>query len=415
MDKNIKTILDEADIQQIFKEEKESYSQSQKLDVKEVDNLLQKLTELFNYAWDYDIDLLTISNSKKEKWSKTQLEIQVEKTLSSLLTRFFNERIILKQVIVPLAKIMGESELEKIEKEEKYEDEFFSYLRENSGEIQITSYLDKITEIDLKSFVDNLYKKYKNNKIVLSKLVSLKKISQDSYTIESMEEFIKNKKSRTIPLEVKSEFIKELNSNLEYIYFKSNTFEESSDVVTEIRKFVKSMIEKYVTQRQISDIFSKIKSSGESDSAVDLIVKKFRAINEAELIKLKEAHFEFMSAENINGYLLESFLANTLEEDGWIWCSGEVYKSVDFCKINGSNIELLQVKNKYNSENSSSTKIRQGTNIKKWHRLNKESDNWHELHEILGGACTGELNESKYMEYIEQQFNIFYEASQRMD
>jgi transcriptional regulator with XRE-family HTH domain len=63
----------------------------------------------------------------------------------------------------------------------------------------------------------------------------------------------------------------------------------------------------------------------------------------------------------------EEYLAEKLLPYGWYCCWGETMKSVDFCTQNG---DLLQVKNRSNSENSSSNKIRQGTAIIKWHRIN---------------------------------------------
>src|SRR6059058_3167229 len=55
---------------------------------------------------------------------------------------------------------------------------------------------------------------------------------------------------------------------------------------------------------------------------------------------------------------------------GWIWCSGTSVKAVDFIHYDEKNNEwnLLQVKNRDNTENSSSSKIRDNTTIKKWFR-----------------------------------------------
>ena len=51
---------------------------------------------------------------------------------------------------------------------------------------------------------------------------------------------------------------------------------------------------------------------------------------------------------------------------GWIWCAGSTMKSIDFCTCNGI---FLQIKNKSNTENSSSSTVRDGTTIHKWVRL----------------------------------------------
>jgi hypothetical protein len=42
-------------------------------------------------------------------------------------------------------------------------------------------------------------------------------------------------------------------------------------------------------------------------------------------------------------------------------------RAIDFCNTDGS--LLLQIKNKSNTENSSSSYIREGTTIEKWYRL----------------------------------------------
>jgi hypothetical protein len=78
-----------------------------------------------------------------------------------------------------------------------------------------------------------------------------------------------------------------------------------------------------------------------------------------------------MGAENLVGDLLERYLASVLEPHGWIWCSGAMVKAVDFIlppSTSGGAWRMLQVKNRDNSENSSSSAIRAGTEIEKWHR-----------------------------------------------
>ncbi len=88
-----------------------------------------------------------------------------------------------------------------------------------------------------------------------------------------------------------------------------------------------------------------------------------------------------MGAENMVGDLLERYLASVLEPMDWIWCSGSIVKAVDFVRPparTGETWRLLQVKNRDNSENSSSSAIRIGTSIEKWHRTfsQKLGSNW---------------------------------------
>ena len=79
-----------------------------------------------------------------------------------------------------------------------------------------------------------------------------------------------------------------------------------------------------------------------------------------------------MGAEGIVGDLLERYLATVLDDQEWVWCSGESVRSVDFVRAvssgGGYQWESLQVKNRDNSENSSSSAIRNGTDIAKWYR-----------------------------------------------
>lgn len=86
---------------------------------------------------------------------------------------------------------------------------------------------------------------------------------------------------------------------------------------------------------------------------------------------LVEGHRIAMVAENVVGELLERYIDMKLSDDDWIWCAGEVVKSVDFIR-RGTQPDILweslQIKNRDNSENSSSSAIRTGTDIKKWYR-----------------------------------------------
>jgi SinI restriction endonuclease len=87
-----------------------------------------------------------------------------------------------------------------------------------------------------------------------------------------------------------------------------------------------------------------------------------------------------MSAENILGLLLEEYLAEILREYGWHCCWGEVIRHVDFCHESGA---LLQVKNRSNSENSSSLRVRLNQPIEKWHRVDANTGRyrWSKLNE----------------------------------
>lgn len=107
------------------------------------------------------------------------------------------------------------------------------------------------------------------------------------------------------------------------------------------------------------------------DEMVSTILNVYFNVPQEKLEEAKYLHALSMGAENIVGDLLERYIASVIEPQGWIWCSGSTVKSVDFIRpsvnVNGA-WDLLQVKNRDNSENSSSSAIRNGTEIIKWFR-----------------------------------------------
>lgn len=117
------------------------------------------------------------------------------------------------------------------------------------------------------------------------------------------------------------------------------------------------------------------------DEMVSVILVTYFGIAADDAERVKREHLLSMGAENLVGDLLERYLASVLEPRGWIWCSGAMVKAADFVKppeTAGGDWRLLQVKNRDNSENSSSSAIRVGTVIEKWHRTfsRKVGSNW---------------------------------------
>lgn len=104
-----------------------------------------------------------------------------------------------------------------------------------------------------------------------------------------------------------------------------------------------------------------------TDPAIRIIVQATQGLSAEEATQGELNHNLFMSAENIQGNLLEEYIASRTRRYGFLWCDGNVLRAVDFCNTDGS--LLLQVKNKSNTENSSSSNIREGTAIEKWYRL----------------------------------------------
>ena len=103
-------------------------------------------------------------------------------------------------------------------------------------------------------------------------------------------------------------------------------------------------------------------------------------------------HNLFMSAENVGGNLLEQYIASKIRPFGWIWCRGEILTAVDFC--NDACSCFLQVKNKSNTENSSSKGFRESHKAPMWYRMEaKRRDgtivtHWSELTTLIKEGAT---------------------------
>ncbi|MDH2910073.1 MAG: SinI family restriction endonuclease [Candidatus Eremiobacteraeota bacterium] len=138
------------------------------------------------------------------------------------------------------------------------------------------------------------------------------------------------------------------------------------------------------------------------DKMIAFILKHHYNVEIEKLEEIISAHQSSMAAENYVGYLLERFLSSVLEPLGWVWCSGSSVTAVDFIKPPAHASlpwQMLQVKNRDNSENSSSSKVRLGTEIKKWHRTFSATGatNWLAFPE---GDARDELTEEKFEIFV---------------
>lgn len=121
-----------------------------------------------------------------------------------------------------------------------------------------------------------------------------------------------------------------------------------------------------------------------SDPIVDTIIgARLDHLTSEQLKEICYAHRISMSAENILGLLLEEYLAKHLSKYGWYCCWGDIVRHVDFCHKDG---KLLQVKNRSNSENSSSSRVRINQPIDKWHRVDARTGDymWDRLNNDFG-------------------------------
>lgn len=148
------------------------------------------------------------------------------------------------------------------------------------------------------------------------------------------------------------------------------------------------------------------------DEMVSIIMKEAYGYSEKECDNIKKEHQYSMCAENSVGNLLERYLDAVLREKNWFWCCGEFVKAIDFLSKNKEGDWIaLQIKNRDNSENSSSSAIRDGTKIQKWYRtLSKDTKKgrasftrWDKLPSLMSGYGLREENFKKFViEYIKK-------------
>jgi hypothetical protein len=117
------------------------------------------------------------------------------------------------------------------------------------------------------------------------------------------------------------------------------------------------------------------------DPMIDIIIAA--RIPGADPNTLRIGHRLYMSAENILGSILEEYIHIKIFPHKWSCCWGNAIKAVD---IVSSKCDLYQIKNRSNTENSSSSAIRDDTRIKKWFRIDARTGRtyWDDLSTIIG-------------------------------
>lgn len=132
------------------------------------------------------------------------------------------------------------------------------------------------------------------------------------------------------------------------------------------------------------------------DEMAGFILHVYFGYNNNDIRKILEVdHKKAMAAENIIGSLLERYIGTTLEPLGWAWCAGNVVRAVDliYKEPDGSWLQL-QIKNRDNTENSSSSAVRKDTDIQKWFRCFSRSGetNWNRFPAIQARELLSEDN-----------------------
>lgn len=145
------------------------------------------------------------------------------------------------------------------------------------------------------------------------------------------------------------------------------------------------------------------------DEMVSFVMEIVFNYSKEETEKIKKTHSESMASENAVGTLLERYLDSVLRDDGWAWCCGDFVKATDFIKYDNDIWYELQIKNRNNTENSSSNKIREGTSIHKWYRTVAKTGRtrWDKLPEPMQNLNLSEDGFKKFVEqYLKANMNL---------
>lgn len=137
------------------------------------------------------------------------------------------------------------------------------------------------------------------------------------------------------------------------------------------------------------------------DEMVSVIMRTVFDYTKEETEKIKKYHLESMACENAVGSLLERYLDSVLRPAGWSWCCGDFVHAIDFIKNENGIWYELQIKNRDNSENSSSSAIREGTEIHKWFRTKAKTGEtmWDNVPDIMKGLG---LSEEGFKSFVEK-------------
>ncbi len=146
------------------------------------------------------------------------------------------------------------------------------------------------------------------------------------------------------------------------------------------------------------------------DEMVSVIMSEFYGYSDSACQRIQIEHQRSMCAENCVGNLLERYINSLLKDKGWYWCCGDFVKAIDFLsKDDKGQWFALQIKNRNNSENSSSSAIRNNTTIQKWFRsFSKDTikgrpsfTNWDNLPPLMQGYNLSEQGFKKFvLKYI---------------
>jgi len=186
------------------------------------------------------------------------------------------------------------------------------------------------------------------------------------------------------------EIIKLLQSNRVLLPRKKREVDLSSE------KVLADFAKKHHRGRQIN---KPAISDSPRDPIILLIAGRCFRLPASEHDKFYEYHKQAMGVENVVGSYIEGYLDSQLQKLGWIWCAGSIVDKVDFFKVEGDTTLLLQVKSRSNTENSSSSTVRDGTSIEKWFRFYADTGEtaWNEFPDKKAAKL---LSEDGFRDYV---------------
>lgn len=203
---------------------------------------------------------------------------------------------------------------------------------------------------------------------------------------------------------------------------KKATIDKSAEVVTEyLREFPKETTIKIKkkkidpkTKEGAQKIYEKIKNDAEKviapnkpttapDELTSLVLEQVYAHKNAQRAVIQKHYQNQKRAEMMIGELLERYILSKGEKHGWVF-SSTCITSVDFIKKDGKNWITLQVKNSDNTENSSSSKVRDNTTIMKWVRRNSKKGTYY-WDTFPDEKLKNELSEKGFRTFVKKHFD----------
>lgn len=153
----------------------------------------------------------------------------------------------------------------------------------------------------------------------------------------------------------------------------------------ETKEDLKILAEKYFSGYRKSDF--PVAAGTIPDEIVSIVMMEAFGYSKEDTDRIKIDHQRAMIAENCVGALLERYLDSVLRREGWNWCCGNFVKAIDFVRRDENEWLALQIKDRDNSENSSSSAIRNNTTIEKWFRSFSKTGgtNWDNLPPLMQG------------------------------